>query len=211
MSASSGPSASLSPLSTASVLLVLGLISPPSLLSSFPPYLLSSALRQRHHFLDISPDNPIDYLTWPTDSASRHTVINLLESLPQPIDHLECSVRYSADAESAFAHVAIPSDDPPGLRVIFQWEDDGWKFHNIALMPFPPQTFESIDNIEDIMSFKPHDFLTEAPMIVAEDDDSSYWDAYDSDGNDGEDRVTETNEDAYWARYSSVHGQDKPF
>ena len=196
-----------SPLSTSTVLITLDWIAPPSLLSPFPPHLISSALRQRHHFLNISPDNPSEYLTWPSNCPTQgHTVIELLEALPKPIEHLNCYVRYSVDEESAFAHVEIPSD-PPGLRLIFQWDPDGWKYHNIALMPFPPNTFESLQEAASFI------FVSQSPTVVFEEgDDGSYWDAYSRDG-DHEGYITSkepeplSTEDAYWARYTSVHGQ----
>jgi len=198
-----------SPIPTSTVLITLDRITPPSLLSPLPPHLISPALRQRHHFLKISPDNPSEYLSWPT-SCPTHTVLDLLESLPKPIEHVNYSVRYSVDAESAFAHVEIPSNDSPGLRLIFQWDPDGWKYHNIALMPFPPNTFESL---QDATSFN---FVPQSPTAVLEEgDDDSYWNAYSHDG-DHEGHIASPEpeplgaEDAYWARYTSVHGQHNP-
>lgn len=197
-----------SALSAATVLITLDWITPPSLLSPLPPHLLSSALRQRHHFLRISPDNPSEYLTWPSGGTTQHTVIERLEALPKPTEHLSCNVRYSADDESAFAHVEISSDISPGLRLIFQWDPDGWKYHNIALMPFPPNTFESLLEAMSIKS------VPQSPTIVLDDDDS-YWNAYSRDG-DHEGPIKSAapeplSEDAYWARYTSVQGQHNPF
>ncbi|RDB29473.1 hypothetical protein Hypma_015493 [Hypsizygus marmoreus] len=202
-----------SPLSRASISLILELIVPPSLLTPLPPHLLSSALRQRHHFLHISSDDPADYLVWPApDPPAQKKIIDLLESFQKPEEPHDYIIRYTSDSESTFAHVAISSRDPPGLRLVFQWnQPDGWAYHNLALMPFPPNTFESL---QDLMLFEPHDFLDEPPIAVVGDDNSdSYWDSYGQ--SDTEDRVVSDpnkgdiqagSEDAYWAQYSVVHG-----
>ncbi|GLB36179.1 hypothetical protein LshimejAT787_0304670 [Lyophyllum shimeji] len=202
------------PLLPATISLVLEYIAPPSLLSPLPPHLISSALAQRHRFLDISPDNPVQYLAWPTDARpdAQQVAIDLLESFQKQIDHPAYAVRYASDAESAFAHVAISSTDPPGIRLVFQWEpSDGWKFHNLSLMPFPLNTHESIS---DAVVLKPYEFLEEPPIAVVEDDErDTYWDAYGlSDEHDDHPGFTKAKadeagtEDAYWAQYSAVHG-----
>ncbi|KAF8078593.1 hypothetical protein FPV67DRAFT_1663309 [Lyophyllum atratum] len=202
------------PLLSSAISLVLEYIAPPSLLSSLPRHLISTALAQRHAFLHISPDNPAHYLAWPTESRpdAQQTAIDLLESFQKQLDDPVYVIRYTSDAESTFAHVAISPQDPQGLRLVFQWNPpDGWKFHNLALMPFPPNSYESINNV---VVYKPHDFLDEPVAVVQDDERDSYWDAYglsdDVDDQSGFSRpkvdFEAGTEDAYWAQYSDVHG-----
>ncbi|KAG6902875.1 hypothetical protein C0995_010044 [Termitomyces sp. Mi166 len=190
--------------------LVLEYIAPPSLLAPLPPHLISNPLAQRHHFLRITPDSPAHYLAWPSDlnPNAQQLAVDLLESLPTPLHLPVYTIRYTADPESSFAHVAISTQNPPGLRLVFQWaSSDGWKFHNLALMPFPPDSYHSV---RDILPYRPHD----DPAIVDGDEHDPYWDAYgQSDDSDDQEVVTKSNaeseqdtEDAYWAQYSTVHG-----
>ncbi|KAG5634803.1 hypothetical protein H0H81_000714 [Sphagnurus paluster] len=203
------------PLLPTTVSLVLDYICPPSLLSPLPPHLISLALSQRHRFLHISTDDPAQYLAWPTESHpdTQQTAIHLLESLPKPVDGREYPVRYTSDEESAFAHVAISSLDPPGLRLVFQWSpSEGWQFHNLTLMPFPQ---DSYDSLNDAIIYEPHDFLDEPPLAAIDDDErDSYWDAYGLSDDDldhpssknSKEAGEQETEDAYWAQYSAVHG-----
>ncbi|KAG5648015.1 hypothetical protein DXG03_007049 [Asterophora parasitica] len=201
------------PLLSTAISLVLEYIAPPSLLSPLPPHLISSALTQRHRFLHLSPDAPADYLVWPTDSQpnAQQAAVDLLEAFQKPVDEHEYPVRYTSDEESVFAHVAISSAEQPGIRMVFQWEPpDGWKFHNLALMPFPPNSYRSVN---DAIIYEPHDFLPEPPIVSVDDDErDSYWDAYGLSDDDQPALVKPKSEfeagseDAYWAQYSSVHG-----
>ncbi|KAG6879281.1 hypothetical protein C0992_003885 [Termitomyces sp. T32_za158] len=179
------------PLPQTLVALVLEYIAPTSLLAPLPAHLVSPLLAQRHRFLHISPDQPAEYLAWPSDHQpdAQQTAIDLLQSLHTPLHHPVYTVRYTSDAESSFAHVPISTPKPPGLRLVFQWDQDAWKFHNLALMPFPPDTHDSV-----------HDVLSRPS------DSDSYWDAY-AHSDDQED-VTE---DAYWAQYSTVYGPSHSF
>ncbi|KAG6851041.1 hypothetical protein H0H93_002933 [Arthromyces matolae] len=194
------------PLSPALIAIILDYIVPPSLLAPLPAHLISPALAQRHHFLAISTDDPAQYLSWPSDlhSHPQQTPVDLLECLSQSIHPAAYSVCYTSDSESSFAHVYIPTQKPPGLRLVFQWaSSNGWKFHNLTLMPFPPNSHE---NVRDVLEKNP-------PQ--SNDDHDSYWDAYGR-GDDDEDDTPEltnpeqdseqTTEDAYWAQYSTIHG-----
>jgi hypothetical protein len=164
----------------------------------------------------LTPDDPASYLAWPSDCDSHTTAIRLLEAFQKPIDDSLYStfpVCYSADAESTYAHVAVSPDHLPGLRLVFQWNSpEGWKYHNITLMPFPPNTF---DSVHDALPFQPHDFLAEPIMnIVNDDTDDSYWDAYGHGGDDDDpafltvtkDDSQAGTEDAYWSQYAEVQG-----
>ncbi|KAG5335494.1 hypothetical protein C0989_001196 [Termitomyces sp. Mn162] len=197
------------PLPPTLISLLLEYITPPSLLAPLPPHLLSSPLAQRHHFLHISPHDPAQYLAWPSDLVpnAQQLAVHLLESIHTPLYHSVYTIRYTADAESSFAHVAVSTQDPPGLRLVFQWAPDGWKFHNLALMPFPTN---SHDSVHDLLTSKPHDSLDD----VDSNEHDSYWDAYaHSDDSDDQRAVAKSKteseqdtEDAYWAQYSTVHG-----
>ena len=189
-----------SPLSPASVHLVLDYICPLSV--PLPPHIISIPLRQRHHFLALSPENPVDYLTWPSPDQSH--AVNLLQSLPLSSHDLLFPVQYTVDPENIFAHTRITSD----IRLVFLWNDiEGWQYHNVTLMPFPPNSYPSLDD-----AMTPDNFLPEQhPTInVPDHNDHSYWDSY------GQDDVADlsgtrldpdpSSEDAYWAQYSNVQG-----
>ena len=191
-----------SPLSPATVHIVLYHVCPLS--DPLPPHVISTPLRQRHHFLALSPDSPVDYLAWPSPNQSH--AVNLLQSLPLPSHDLLFPVQYSADPENIFAYVRITTD----IRLVFLWNiiEDGWQYHNVALMPFPPNSYASLADAMALRS--PDDFLPEQ-HIIADDDDLSYWDAY----GQGElsHHISRTSldpepssEDAYWAQYSTVQG-----
>ena len=180
------------------------------LTGAVPPHLLSRPLLQRHHFLALSPENLAEYLAWPSAHQSR--AVHLLQSLPVPPPDSSISVNYSADSagENLCAHARIT----PDLRLTFLWDDSaGWLYHNVALMPFPPDSHPSFESAYAI--YAPEDFLPEPAytLNVSHDDDDSYWDAYA--GSDHDDRPpASTNaldpnpnsEDAYWAQYSAVQG-----
>ena len=193
------------PLSPATVHIVLYHICPLS--GPLPPHIISTPLRQRHHFLDLSPDSPIDYLAWPSPNQSH--AVNLLQSLPLPSHDLLFPVQYAADPEHIFAYVRITAD----IRLVFLWNiiEEGWQYHDVALMPFPANSYPSLTDA--ITLYSPDDFLPEQHPTnnVADDDDLSYWDAY------GQGEVSHhisrtsldpepSSEDAYWTQYSTVQG-----
>lgn len=203
----------MTPLTPASIALILQYIVPPSQLSFLPPHLLSSSLLQRHHFLQISPDDPISYLAWPSDSHDNHLAIRLLEDFHRPIDdHLYASfpVRYTSDSEFAYSHVSILPGHPSGPRLVFQWNTpDGWKYHNVALMPFPSHSSQSP---QDPLLFQSHAETT----IMGDqlDTDTPYWDAY-AHPYDSQSALpitlTDSNpqhgaEDPYWSLYAAIQG-----
>ncbi|EED79579.1 predicted protein [Postia placenta Mad-698-R] len=150
--------------------------------------------------------------------------MDLLENLPRPIDDAEpgaYATRYTSDDENAYAHVAVHSEHE-GLRLIFEWDDsDGWKYHNAAMMPFPS---DSCLNVQQVLegSGKHSQHLPtfnhgsgQLENFDEADNDDDYWNAYGSqdDRASFDDRrhttgkdVDGATEDAYWARYSSVHG-----
>ena len=132
-------------------------------LDDIPPELLSIPLRQRHHFLAISPydANPAAYLTWPSPSQGEKDALDeLLAALPSAddVDPLQTyPTAYTNDGEATYAHVNVPlhtfmlsSSPGAGLRLIFRWEgseeqsgsseepsQSGWKYHDCKPMPFP--------------------------------------------------------------------------
>lgn len=103
-----------------------------------PPHLISTPLRQRHHFLGLGQDldtvqDAASYLSWPSSSDSHDDtlrMIDLLRSLPSPenFDPLTAyPTKYSFDGEAVYAHVQVPldgslGDDAAGLRLVFRWE-----------------------------------------------------------------------------------------
>lgn len=134
-------------------------------------------------------------------------------------------IQYTSDAEYTFAHVALPPAGPEGeaVRLVFQWDIEGWKFHDIRLMPFPADSSPSLN--EAFSGAATHPALSSSPASSAESynpygfdnddnsDDDDYWNAYGASDSDSphlglqlsKDDETDS-EDAYWARYSSVQG-----
>ena len=194
------------PISPAIVHRILAHFSP--LIEPLPPNLISKRLLQRHHFLNLTPDNAAEYLAWPSQSGESHGLDLLdIQSLPTVDDHL--SVQYTADTEDLLAHVRIS----PNLRLVFLWEQEsGWQYHNLAPMPFPPDAYADLSDARALYS--PNDFLQMQGHEVkaSSDDENSYWNSY-CGGDDDLDRpssikvLDESNsEDAYWARYSTIQG-----
>ncbi|TFK30469.1 hypothetical protein FA15DRAFT_662425 [Coprinopsis marcescibilis] len=184
-----------------------------------PSQLLSLPLRQRHHFLNITVDDPEQYLAWPGSGASN--AVQVLKAFHRPPHDLNFRVNYSADPETLQAHVHITNsgDSSKDFRLVFQWDSvHGWQYHNIAFMPFPSTTYPNFNDALGL--FRPsNDFLEEPSDIVSivnpeDDDDDSYWNSYgqddDSDpmskGKAFKSHTPLNSEDAYWAQYSSVHG-----
>ncbi|KAG2023459.1 hypothetical protein CC2G_001113 [Coprinopsis cinerea AmutBmut pab1-1] len=173
-----------------------------------PSTLVSIPLLQRHHFLNITINDAAEYLAWPT---SLEAATHFLNTFPKaPHSDLSPTVKYSADPETLEAHVSITDT----VRLIFHW-DQAWKYHNLAFMPFPSNTYEFSDALGIFQST--NDFLQEAsyPVSIAsgDEDDDSYWNSYGQE--DDHDRSVKVpakphtplnSEDAYWARYSSIHG-----
>ena len=204
-----------SPLNPTTVSVLLQYILPPSQLTEpIPKHLISTNLYKRHFFLGLTDPStdPASYLSWP--SPDQKKIFDLLESFTTPPEQLPSAldIRYTGDADSTFAHVAVASNETntdlvTSIRLVFEWdaEESAWRYHNVALMPFPPHSFESPGAIS-------------TPAIQVDHahepsgDDDSYWDTY---GNEGSNRSPgflnhsngEASEDAYWAQYASVHGQ----
>ncbi|KAI9455860.1 hypothetical protein F5148DRAFT_1288157 [Russula earlei] len=211
------------PLSPYSIHLILRYISPPSQLTSpIPPNLLSPSLLQRHSLLEISPEDPSSYLSWP--SSGRDRAIQLLESLPMPLDELapDFLVGYTVDREHAYAHVHVKPTGDDGLRLVFEWDgEESWKYHNSNVMPFPPATRPSpsealADAASDPISLpgekKGKDGNGDGDSDH-DDDDDDYWDSYGAGDDIGPQPLpssskndADASEDAYWAQYASVQG-----
>jgi len=204
------------PISVATVHLVLAHISP--LEGSLPPHLVSRPLLQRHHFLGLTPENAAEYLAWPSSEQSHVVELLQTQALPSHDEHL--IIHYTTDTENLTAHIRIT----PDLRLLFLWDNqNGWQYHNVDLMPFPSNSYTNFSDA--FAAYSPDDFLPEPQYAVTApddgdgDDDDSYWNAY---GQGDEDHpppssrsAKETkdlnSEDAYWAQYSSVQGEQRVF
>jgi hypothetical protein len=205
-----------SPIHPVTVHSVLSFISPPSQLVQPPSHIVSRPLRLRYHFLH--PDTPTAYLCWPSPDQDR--AIALLEDLridqhnPDPQ-----SVRYISDGDLLLAHVAVT----PDLRLVFHWDwdgEDGWRYHDVKLMPFPPGCHVAL---QSAMIASPVVHATNQPASehdALNDDDDDYWNAYDQRGEDQEtldfagphsqEDEQAGSEDAYWAKYATVQGVSAP-
>ncbi|KAJ7169870.1 hypothetical protein C8R46DRAFT_1090332 [Mycena filopes] len=186
------------------ILTILHYISPT--IQQLPHHLVAAQLAFRQSCLKLTPDDPA-YLFWP--SSDDQNVVHALESLQQkPIDDISLNfrIRYTAD-ESLFAHVQLaegdaqPASNSSGLRLVFQWEEDSWKYCNLAQMPFPPNSAPSLDDLPQ----------QPAGDDSGEDTPDSYWDSYggpvpDRQVDSAEFERTESSGSSYWEMYNSVEG-----
>lgn len=197
-----------SPIAPSTVHRILAHISP--LEDPLPQNLISNPLFQRHHFLGLTPDDATEYVAWPS-SADKSHVQRLLEGQPLPhlSDHL--NAQYTADSDDFLAHVCISSD----LRLVFLWENkNGWQYHNIDTMPFPPHSIEDFNDAYGLYSKS--DFLLEQDYeekTSGGDDDDSYWNSFAQQDDSPHLSVPKASEDpnpedAYWARYSNIQGKN---
>jgi hypothetical protein len=209
------------PISSYTVNLILQYISPPSQLARpIPPHLLSRPLLQRHALLEISPQDPSAYLSWPSSDSDR--AIQHLESLQMPLDELapDFLVGYTVDPENAYAHVHVKPTGDNGLRLVFEWDGaESWKYHDSTLMPFPPGTRPFLDDPAALAasdSISSPSFRGEKQVKGATgdgDDDDDYWNSYGVEDDSGMKLLpsaskgeADVSEDAYWARYAAVQG-----
>ncbi|KDQ63725.1 hypothetical protein JAAARDRAFT_75982 [Jaapia argillacea MUCL 33604] len=196
-----------------------------------PPHLISKPLLQRHHFLQLSPQPDDDsedtenasakriqeYLSWP--SSSHPSTIAILESLPLLSNDdgeqiSEWPVRYTSDSEYTYAHVhvhvdvapssfAFPSSFHEAVRLVFQWDDrdSSWKYHDLALMPFPPGAQASLAHA---LSAHPASFSLPVPSFPTIGSFApSVGDGYESDNDDDGD------DDEYWNAYGAASDQEE--
>ncbi|KAJ7071000.1 hypothetical protein C8F01DRAFT_1362793 [Mycena amicta] len=174
-----------SPLPPATVATLLHYISPA--VQTIPPHLLGKELAFRHSCLNLTgnPEDP-SYILWPSDDQER--VLDALSAFQQrQLDDVAgFDIRYTVD-DALFAHVALT----PDLRLVFKFEEDAWKYHNAARMPFP-----------DPASSSP----LELPILEETDETSdAYWGSYGDDAQGGPDvpeaKDEEQCESDYWALY----------
>lgn len=214
------------PITSLTINIILQYILPPSQLSqTLPTHLASVSLIKRHHFMNISPYDPLEYLCWP--SPNRERAIELLEELSTHRNDdegaVEHDVRYTSDVDYTYAHVRLEQD----LRVIFQWDgEEGWKYHDTNIMPFPPGSQPSLHDVLAEAVTKATEGQGSRPSSLHryslgvddsdENDDDSYWNAYGAQDDEGGPKIYEpvpqtadASEDAYWAQYSSVQGKLK--
>lgn len=203
------------PISPFTINIILQYILPPSQLSQpLPTHLTSASLIKRHHFLQISPNDPLQYLCWP--SPNRERSIELLENMStwhNGNGKEEYDARYTSDVEFTFAHVCLEEN----LRIIFQWDaEDGWKYHDTNLMPFPSGSRESLQEVMAEAVAKASQVQNPSRRLsdgASENDDDEYWNAYGAQGDDeihreqeAQPSAAEGGEDAYWAQYASIQG-----
>ena len=208
------------PISPYTVNLILQYISPPSQLTRpIPPHLLSRSLLKRHALLEISPQDPSAYLSWPSSDPDR--AIQLLESLQMPLDELapDFLIGYTVDPENTYAHVHVKPTGDNGLRLVFEWDGaESWKYHDSSLMPFPPGTRPFLDDPAALAAseFIPSPSFGGKQQVkgaTGEGDDDAYWNSYGVEDDSGMKLLPSTSkgdadvsEDAYWARYAAVQG-----
>jgi hypothetical protein len=209
------------PLSSYTIDLILQYISPPSQLARpIPPHLLSRSLLQRHALLEISPQDPSAYLSWPSSDSDR--AIQHLESLQMPLDEQaqDFLVGYTVDPERAYAHAHVKPTGDDGLRLVFEWDgEESWKYHDSTVMPFPPGTRPFLDDpaaraaSDSVSSPTSGVERVKGATSDGEDDDDDYWNSYGAEDDSGIKLSSSTSkgeadvsEDAYWAQYAAVQG-----
>jgi hypothetical protein len=105
------------------------------------------------------------------------------------------------------------------LRLVFHWDEgSGWKYHDCGIMPFPPQSSQTLDAALSLKSVTPlSDISSHPPELTYQgdiSDEDSYWDSYGAtDDAEGEQafgvpssETVDNSEDAYWALYGKVQG-----
>ena len=201
------------PLSETTVQLLLQYIT--ELDNPLPTHLISLPLLQRHHFLHIDPEDVVAYLTWPSTDSENELAVSLLRSVQRGIDTdgARYTIRYTGDDETMFSHVRIPvQGKQEALRLILQWdaEDSAWKYHNLALMPFPAGLHESVHDASRAKAAE-----AESKTFGGDGPDDDYWDSYGQTDEDGEPHketqfradAGSSSEDAYWSQYATVQGE----
>ncbi|KDQ12904.1 hypothetical protein BOTBODRAFT_176046 [Botryobasidium botryosum FD-172 SS1] len=189
------------------VSLVLQYLVPP--VPPIPPHLLSKALDQRHLFLSVDLTDPASYFCWPRPN-STHTPEQILQSLEslsasEPESFVN-EIKYDTDGEFIHARAQVGTL----ALVVFVWEEDGWKYHDLQTLPFPSQARASLGEVMEELTLREH-----AESHVEEADPAdNYWDGYGSSSSSP--RAVPTvaispspsafEEDSYWAAYSSVQG-----
>lgn len=186
----------LPPLPVHLVNLTLQYLLPPT--APIPTHLLSKLLLQRHHFLNISPDDPEAYFCWPTFPASSPSIIQDLEmragneALLNKETH---DIAYDHDDEGSRARVKL-SDDLD-LYIMFVWQgagepgsdgEAGWRYYDtkrlsatIATAPAGSSSWSPVPNGEiDVASSKLNEFEGSGNMHFRSSSPSSdgYWDNY---------------------------------
>lgn len=197
---------------------ILQYISPPSNLQAIPVGDLSRAMMQRHHFLNISPDTPHEYLSWPSNDDGRagKEAIDLLEQYYAYAHHHPYRTAYTSDGDYTYGHVALScSGLSEAIRLVFQWDfsTESWKYHDLKTMPFPERAKTSPQEVSPFSTqvMSTPTLVTGGGSPASEGGDDAYWNAYGCDeqpyGRDLSASINEPgSEDAYWAQYSSVQG-----
>lgn len=197
---------------------ILQFISPPSNLQAIPVNALSRAMMQRHHFLNISPETPHEYLSWPSNDSGKagKEAMDLLEQYYTYAHHHPYRTAYTSDGDYTYGHVALScSGLVKEIRLVFQWDfsTESWKYHDLKTMPFPENAKTSPQAVSPFSTQ-----VMSTPMLVtggasptSEDDDDAYWNAYGADEQSCRKPASASinepgSEDAYWAQYSAIQG-----
>jgi len=191
----------------------------PPTAAPIPRDLLSTPLFQRHHFLAISPQDPIDYLCWPSqDSSSVIEHLSAIHHQHLPFDKLTQQTVYRADSENILARVPIHFSDSH-LQLIFL-HDPGdpsipWKYHDIQTFSLDQDTHPTVEGA--LQSINTGTQASQSMDPLYPDSAEAFWEGYASSGSSSpavEDRkfqaISESAEEKaerdYWSRYTDVQG-----
>lgn len=167
-----------------------------------PIHLICRELLQRHHFLNITPDDPAAYFCWPSFcTSSTASVIQDLdmragnEALLNKEVH---DITYEHDEDGPRARVRLADD--LDLYVLFAWQgsgdpgslgDDGWRYYDTKRIPAvgghrsqPPVPNQEVGSFHTHVNDYdgPHDFGPanggEAGSRPSSPCSDAYWDNY---------------------------------
>ena len=177
------------PLAQSTIVSALQFLIPPSV-HGIPSSILSRQLRNRHHFLSVSPDEPAAYFCLNPDHPSQDTtkVLSTLHELAdQNMEDLARSIRYSTDGEDLLSHVITA--DPGSIQFVFIWETPdandtsekiGWKYLDVKPASSSSLLYNTLQEAEEarVRANTKTTLTREASGNSIADD--SYWSAYEN-------------------------------
>jgi len=194
----------------------------PPTAAPIPKHLLSTPLLQRHHFLAISPQDPVDYLCWPSpDSPSVIEQLSAIHHHHLPLDHLAHQTVYSADSETTLARVPVHWSDCH-LQLIFLHDPEDpstpWKYHDTQLFSPLQDSYPTVEAALHSIPIPPEPQDPQSMDTLYLDTAEAFWDGYSSSGHSSPaveadkqeptapQSAEEKAERDYWSQYSAVKG-----
>lgn len=175
------------PLAHSTIASTLQFLIPPSI-HGIPSSIISRQLRNRHHFLSITPDQAAAYFCLNPEHPSQDTskVLSTLHELAdQNMEDLARSIRYSTDGEDLLSHVITA--EPGSIQVVFIWETPDandssnkteWKYLDVKPFLSSDSLYSTLQAAEEArLKANSKSSLTRQASGNSIADDS-YWSAY---------------------------------